>query len=102
MIAEPFSEWWNTSGEAFLGDVAGKIGSGLGKFYKGSILTLLGIDAEGAAEGGLSIGAKFAEGFLDGFDAENGAAMNLFAGISPELVILQYETGEVMYEKLFQ
>lgn len=32
----------------------------------------------------------------------NGAAMNLFAGISPELVILQYETGEVMYEKLFQ
>lgn len=70
VIAEPFTEWWSAKGEKFVGDVAGKIGDGLGKFYKGTILTLLGIDTAGAAEGGISIGQKFAQGFLEGFDAE--------------------------------
>lgn len=70
VIAEPFTEWWSAKGEKFIGDVAGKIGDGLGKFYKGTILTLLGIDTAGAAEGGISIGQKFAQGFLEGFDAE--------------------------------
>lgn len=69
VIAEPFTEWWSNKGEKFLADVAGKIGDGLGKFYKGTILTLLGIDVVGAAEGGISIGQKFAQGFLEGFDA---------------------------------
>lgn len=69
VIADPFHEWWNSKGEQFLGDVAGKFGDGLGKFYKGTILTLLGIDTTSAAEGGISIGQKFAQGFLEGFDA---------------------------------
>lgn len=70
IIAEPFDEWWNSDGQAFLGNVASKIGEGLGKFYSGAITTLLGIDVDGAAESGVSIGAKFAEGFLEGFDAK--------------------------------
>lgn len=70
VIAEPFDQWWNTDGQAFLGNVAGKIGMGLGKFFNGAITTILGIDADSAAEGGVSIGAKFAEGFLEGFDAK--------------------------------
>lgn len=69
VIAEPFDQWLESEGQEFLGDVAGKIGMGLGKFYNGAITTILGIDAEGAAEGGVNIGAKFAEGFLEGFDA---------------------------------
>ena len=70
VIAEPFTAWWESDGQEFLGDVAGKIGTGLGKFYNGAITTLLGIDAEGAAEGGVNIGARFAEGFLEGFNAK--------------------------------
>ena len=70
IIAEPFDQWWESDGQAFMGDVAGKIGEGLGKFYNGAITTVLGIDADGAAEGGVSIGAKFAEGFIQGFDAK--------------------------------
>lgn len=70
IIAEPFDQWWESDGQAFLGNVAGKIGEGLGKFYNGAITTILGINADGAAEGGVSIGAKFAEGFIQGFDAK--------------------------------
>ena len=70
IIAQPFDQWWESDGQAFLGNVASKFGEGLGKFYGGAITTLLGIDVDGAAEGGVSIGAKFAEGFLKGFDAE--------------------------------
>ena len=70
IIAEPFEAWWESDGQAFLGNVSGKIGEGLGKFYGGAITTILGIDADGAAEGGINIGAKFAEGFLEGFNAE--------------------------------
>lgn len=70
IIAEPFDQWWESDGQAFMGNVAGKIGEGLGKFYNGAITTVLGIDADGAAEGGISIGTKFAEGFIQGFDAK--------------------------------
>lgn len=70
IIAQPFDQWWESDGQVFLGNVASKFGEGLGKFYGGAITTLLGIDVDGAAEGGVSIGAKFAEGFLNGFDAE--------------------------------
>ena len=70
IIAEPFDQWWESDGQAFMGDVAGKIGEGLGKFYNSAITTVLGIDADGAAESGVSIGAKFAEGFIQGFDAK--------------------------------
>lgn len=70
IIAQPFDQWWESDGQAFLGNVASKFGEGLGKFYGGAITTLLGIDVDGAAEGGVSIGAKFAEGFLKGFDAK--------------------------------
>lgn len=70
VIAEPFTEWWNSKGLAFVGDVADKIGTGLGKFYKGTILTVLGINVDSVAEDGLSVGAKFAQGFLEGFDPD--------------------------------
>ena len=70
IIAEPFNEWWESDGQKFMGDVAEKIGTGLGKFYNGAITTILGINVDGAAEEGVNIGAKFASGFLEGFDAE--------------------------------
>lgn len=70
VIADPFTEWWETKGRKFVGDAAGKIGEGLGKFLDGSIMTLLGIDIDGVANDAVGIGEKFAEGFLKGFDAE--------------------------------
>lgn len=70
IIVEPFDEWWDSDGQEFIGNVAGKIGEGLGKFYNGAITTILGINADGAAEGGVSIGASFAKGFIEGFDAK--------------------------------
>lgn len=71
IIAEPFGEWWESDGQKFIGNVAEKIGTGIGKFYGGAITTLLGINVDGAAESGLSIGSKFASGFLEGFDAKS-------------------------------
>lgn len=68
LIAEPFDEWWNGKGKAWMAEKAGGIGKGIGTALKASILGLLGIDFSGAAEDGASIGKSFANGFADGFD----------------------------------
>jgi len=70
IIADPFREWWSSKGQAWAAEAAGKIGKGIGGAFKGGILALLGVDASGAVDGGLSIGANFAKGFLDGFDGK--------------------------------
>ena len=70
VIAKPFSEWWNTSGKKKVAEIAGSLGSTLGKGITGGLLALLGIDAEGALADGVSIGGSFMEGFLEGFDTE--------------------------------
>lgn len=71
VIATPFSEWWNSKGQAFCVDAADKIGHGLGSALKGGILAILGFDNEDTSsivDGGISVGKAFAEGFLEGFD----------------------------------
>lgn len=68
IIAEPFMEWWNSTGKAWLADKASKIGEGIGTALKIGILGLLGVDTRGAMTDGASIGASFAEGFVNGFD----------------------------------
>lgn len=67
-IAEPFSEWWNSTGKAKFAKVAGKIGSGIGAGLKAGVMTLLGIDLGETLDEGVSIGASFARGFSEGFD----------------------------------
>ncbi len=67
-IAEPFSEWWNSTGKAKFAKVAGNIGSGIGAGLKAGIMTLLGIDLGETLDEGVSIGASFAKGFSEGFD----------------------------------
>ena len=68
VIAEPFSEWWNSTGKKKIADIAGKIGNAIGSAITGGLLVLLGFDAEGAIADGLSIGGSFMKGFLQGFD----------------------------------
>ena len=69
-IAEPFSEWWNSTGKAKFADFAQDIGAGIGTGLKVGIMTMLGIDIGETLDEGVSIGASFAKGFSKGFDFE--------------------------------
>ncbi|MDE7354598.1 MAG: phage tail tape measure protein [Acetatifactor sp.] len=69
-IAEPFVEWWNSTGKAKFADFAQDIGEGIGTGLKVGIMTLLGIDIGETLDEGVSIGASFAKGFSEGFDFE--------------------------------
>ncbi len=87
-IAQPFTEWWNTTGKATFANIAKDIGKGIGSGLKFGLMTLLGIDISETVDEGVSIGASFAKGFSQGFDA--GAVMyklgealkNLFSNAS--------------------
>lgn len=68
IIAEPFSEWWNTTGKAKIAEISGDIGSGIGSALHTGIMMLLGIDVSDTANEGASVGAAFASGFAEGFD----------------------------------
>ena len=83
IIAQPFNEWWNSTGKAWLADKAGKIGEGIGTALSAGLLAILGIDARGAVEDGTSIGASFAEGFTRGFDGKKvgEAILNAIKGV---------------------
>ncbi len=70
VIAEPFSEWWNTSGKKKVAEIAGSLGRAIGTGITGGLLALLGITSEDALSDGVSIGGSFVEGFLEGFDTE--------------------------------
>lgn len=69
-IAEPFAEWWSSTGKAKFADFAQDIGEGIGIGLKVGIMTLLGIDIGETLDEGVSIGASFAKGFSEGFDFE--------------------------------
>ena len=78
-IAEPFSEWWNSTGKAKFAVFAQDIGTGIGTGLKTGIMTLLGIDVGEILDEGVSIGASFAKGFSEGFDFE-AVSEKLFQG----------------------
>ena len=69
-IAEPFSEWWSSTGKAKFAGFAQDIGEGIGTGLKVGIMALLGIDLGETLDEGVSIGASFAKGFSEGFDFE--------------------------------
>lgn len=67
-IAEPFSEWWSSTGKAKFTGFAQDIGEGIGAGLKSGIMALLGIDLGETVDEGVSVGASFARGFSEGFD----------------------------------
>lgn len=82
-IAEPFSEWWHSTGKQKIADIAGdmgtSIGTSIGTGLKLGILTLLGVDVSDTLNEGASVGASFAKGFAEGFDTD-AIASKLFEG----------------------
>lgn len=81
IVAEPFDNWWNSTGRAWLSEKAGDIGKGMGNGLTAGLLGLLGIDLSGAAADGQNLGASFVEGFKTGFDTEKiTAALKEWAG----------------------
>lgn len=70
LIAEPFSEWWNSEGKFALSKTAGNIGNAIGSGISAGLLMILGIDVSDSADEGASVGKAFASGFAEGFDFE--------------------------------
>ena len=75
-IANPLADWWDqtvvpwwdATVVPWLAEKAESIGKGLGAGLTNGIATLLGLDVEGVAADGVSIGSSFMEGFMEGFD----------------------------------
>ncbi len=84
IIAEPFSEWWNTTGKAMLAEKAADFGNAIGTGISTSLLMLLGIDVSDSVNEGVSIGKSFAKGFSEGFDLS--AVTSKFTGVLGNMV----------------
>jgi len=88
IIAEPFSEWWESTGRAWFADKAGHIGEAIGTGLTTGLLALLGIDISQTIEDGTSVGGAFIEGFKKGFDTEKiTEALKEWAENNKEIVI---------------
>ncbi len=70
IVAEPFSQWWESSGKPWLTEKVAGFGETLGSGITAGLLAILGFDASGAVEDGMSIGTSFIDGFMQGFDGE--------------------------------
>lgn len=76
VIADPLSEWWNTSGRDLAAEKAADFGKWLGEgitegveMLSNGILYMLGLTPEKASGEGKGIGASFWDAFTDSFDA---------------------------------
>lgn len=80
MIAEPFNEWWNGSGQKFVKDAAGKIGKGFGEAAHGIVMGIFaaikgedidfeGLNITGIAQAGATAAKEFVSSFLGGLNA---------------------------------
>lgn len=87
IIVEPFAEWWNGTGRAWLAGLAESVGRGMGTALHDGIIGILGIDVDSVAKDGVSIGATFAKSFMEGFKAREvaeaivAAIKNAFKGL---------------------
>jgi tape measure domain-containing protein len=70
VIAQPFNEWWNSTGKVWIADKASKVGEGIGSGMTMGLLALLGIDVSATTQEGKSVGGAFIKGFMEGFDTE--------------------------------
>ena len=88
IIAEPFSEWWDSTGRAWFADKASHVGEAIGSGLTTGLLALLGIDISQTVEDGTSVGGAFIEGFKKGFDTEKiTQALKEWAENNKEVVI---------------
>lgn len=80
IVADPFKEWWGTTGKSILSDIASDIGSGIGSGLSAGLMMLLGIDVSDSVNDGASVGKAFATGFAEGFDFDT-IKEHLFSGL---------------------
>lgn len=80
IVADPFKEWWGTTGKSILSDIASDIGSGIGSGLGAGLMMLLGIDVSDSVNEGASVGKAFATGFAEGFDFDT-IKEQLFSGL---------------------
>lgn len=88
LIAEPFGEWWDSTGKAWFADKMSSVGEVIGKGISTGFLALLGIDISQTVADGTSVGGAFIEGFKKGFDTEQiTKALKEWASNNKEIVI---------------
>lgn len=86
VISNPLDEWWQSNGGFFTQkgqEIAGNIGNGIGSFFKGGIMALMGIEmdkTDSVVSSGMQIGKAFADGFIQGFDVDT-VAKAIMAGV---------------------
>lgn len=69
IIAQPFSDWWDSKGKPFMAEKMSSVGEGIGSGLTKGLLALLGVDISAAAGDAVSIGGSFATGFAKGFES---------------------------------
>ncbi|MYL45058.1 hypothetical protein GLV94_05335 [Virgibacillus halodenitrificans] len=69
LVAEPFSDWYNSEGKTLIQDTSNKIGKNIGEFIGAGLMGLFGAGGSGGSDF-TNAGATGAKAFLDGF-AEN-------------------------------
>ena len=88
IIAEPFSEWWDSTGKAWFAEKMNGVGATIGSGLTTGLLALLGIDLDKTLQDGTSVGGAFIEGFKKGFDTEKiTEALKEWADNNKEVVI---------------
>lgn len=88
IVAEPFSEWWSSTGRAWFAGKASSIGQAIGSGITTGLLALLGIDVSDALQDGTTVGGAFIDGFKQGFDTEKiTEALKEWADNNKEIVI---------------
>ncbi|MBQ2971981.1 MAG: hypothetical protein IJE16_05490 [Ruminococcus sp.] len=88
IIAEPFSEWWESTGKAWFAEKMNGVGEAIGSGFTVGLLALLGIDLDKTLQDGTSVGGAFIEGFKKGFDTEKiTEALKEWADNNKEVVI---------------
>lgn len=70
IVAEPFSQWWESSGKPWLTEKVAAFGETLGSGITAGLLAILGFDESGAIADGMTIGKSFLDGFKSGLDMD--------------------------------
>lgn len=70
IVAEPFSQWWESSGKPWLTEKVAAFGETLGGGITAGLLAILGFDESGAIADGMTIGKSFLDGFKSGLDMD--------------------------------
>lgn len=68
VIARPFGEWWDSTGQPWMVAKMTNFGEGLGSGLSNILKGLLGFNAGDIADDAATVGEGFAKGFLEGFD----------------------------------